>query len=263
MGCKVRGQVQEARKPKGGPKNAARRVPIPPELVTLLRKHIDQHGTASDGRLFRTYRDGIYLPSTLWQVLRKARPAASTPAQVNSPLASRPYDFRHAGVSWRLNAGAPAPRWPSGPAQRRDALPDLRPLHRRRRRAMAPTDGRLPWLAESPGHGSGASPFLRPDVARCRLSHSAYIPRTLTSSGFRRHTAAQSFNPGIREFAQIRRRFAWPERAPPVGFEPTHTAPEAKLLFRDANTTKARSQLINHLPGCYKAVCLAARKPCA
>ena len=88
-----------------------RRVPIPPELVTLLRKHIDQYGTAPDGRLFRTYRGGIYQPSTLWQVLRKARVAAFTPAQVNSPLARKPYDFRHAGVSWRLNAGAPGPRY--------------------------------------------------------------------------------------------------------------------------------------------------------
>jgi integrase len=26
------------------------------------------------------------------------------------PLASKPYDFRHAGVSWRLNAGAPPPQ---------------------------------------------------------------------------------------------------------------------------------------------------------
>jgi integrase len=25
-----------------------------------------------------------------------------------SPLARKPYDFRHAGVSWRLNAGTPA-----------------------------------------------------------------------------------------------------------------------------------------------------------
>src|SRR5215831_2886750 len=65
-------------------------------------------GTASDGRLFRTYRGSIYLPSTLWQVLQKARPKAFTAAQVASPLARKPYDFRHAGVSWRLNAGTPA-----------------------------------------------------------------------------------------------------------------------------------------------------------
>jgi len=78
-------------------------------LVELLREHIHEFGTAPDGRLFRTYRGATYLPSTLWQVLQKARRHAFTPAQVASPLARRPYDFRHAGVSWRLNAGTPAP----------------------------------------------------------------------------------------------------------------------------------------------------------
>jgi integrase len=103
------GQVHEARKPKGGPRNAIRRVPIPPVLVAMIREHIEVHGVAPDGRLFRTYRGGVYLPSTLWNVLQKAREQAFTPAQVASPLASKPYDFRHAGISWRLNAGTPAP----------------------------------------------------------------------------------------------------------------------------------------------------------
>ena len=67
------GEVHEARKPKGGPKNAVRRVPIPPELVRLLREHIESYGTAPDGRLFWTYRGGIYQPSTLWQVLQAFR----------------------------------------------------------------------------------------------------------------------------------------------------------------------------------------------
>jgi hypothetical protein len=82
------GQVHEAREPKGGPKNSVRRVPIPPELVRLLREHVESYGTAPDGRLFWTYRGGIYQPSTLWQVLRKARTAAFPPAVVASPLAS-------------------------------------------------------------------------------------------------------------------------------------------------------------------------------
>ncbi len=104
------GEVHESRRPKGGPRNAVRRVPIPPALVQLLREHVDQYGTGPDGRLFWTYRKGIYQPSTLWQVLQKARVAAFTPAQVASPLARKPYDFRHAGVSWRLNAGTPGPQ---------------------------------------------------------------------------------------------------------------------------------------------------------
>jgi integrase len=103
------GEVHEKRKPKGGPRNAIRRAPIPPELVRLLQEHMDQFGTAPDGRLFRTYRGGIYLPSTLWQVLAKARTRAFSEVQAASPLARRPYDFRHAGISWRLNAGTPAP----------------------------------------------------------------------------------------------------------------------------------------------------------
>lgn len=102
------GEVHEARSPKGGPRNAIRRVPIPPVLVQMIREHVDEFGTAPDGRLFRTYRGSIYLPSTLWQVLQKARPRAFTEAQAASPLARKPYDFRHAGVSWRLNAGTPA-----------------------------------------------------------------------------------------------------------------------------------------------------------
>lgn len=77
-------------------------------LVELTGEHVDQFGTAPDGRLFRTYRGSIYLPSTLWQVLQKARARAFTEAQAASPLARKPYDFRHAGVSWRLNAGTPA-----------------------------------------------------------------------------------------------------------------------------------------------------------
>ncbi len=62
----------------GCSKNAVRRVPIPSELVRLLREHIESYGTA--------------------------------PAVVASPLARKPYDFRHAGVSWRLSAGAPGPQ---------------------------------------------------------------------------------------------------------------------------------------------------------
>jgi integrase len=78
-------------------------------LVTMIREHVQEQGTAPDGRLFRTYRGGIYLPSILWRVMQEARRRVLTPAQLASPLARKPYDCRHAGVSWRLNAGVPAP----------------------------------------------------------------------------------------------------------------------------------------------------------
>ena len=42
--------------------------------------------------------------------MTEARTLALTPAQVASPLAGRPYDLRHAGVSLWLSAGVPAPR---------------------------------------------------------------------------------------------------------------------------------------------------------
>jgi integrase len=102
------GQVHEASTPKGGPRNAVRKS-AGPARAGHDDPRAQEHGTAPDGRLFRTYKGRIYQPSTLWRVLQKARKQVFTPAQLASPLARRPYDCRHAGVSWRLNAGVPAP----------------------------------------------------------------------------------------------------------------------------------------------------------
>jgi hypothetical protein len=33
---------------------------------------------------------------------------ALTPEQLATPLMKRPYDYRHAGITWRLNSGVPA-----------------------------------------------------------------------------------------------------------------------------------------------------------
>jgi integrase len=43
------------------------------------------------------------------RIRQQARAKALTAAQVNSPLAERPYDLRHSGVTLQLNAGVPAP----------------------------------------------------------------------------------------------------------------------------------------------------------
>ncbi|WP_214110687.1 tyrosine-type recombinase/integrase [Acrocarpospora catenulata] len=102
------GKVHEARGLKGRPRKAKRPVPIPPELVTILRKHIARYGVADDGRLFRTERNGMLQASGYTRTWRTARSLALSPAQVASELARRPYDLRHAGVSMRLNAGIPA-----------------------------------------------------------------------------------------------------------------------------------------------------------
>jgi integrase len=97
---------------KGRPSPRARRpvrkVPIPPELVELLRAHIQAFGTAPDERLFRSESGNPIQPSTWWQVWQKVRAASLTPEQQASPLMKRPYDLRHSGVTWRLNSGVPA-----------------------------------------------------------------------------------------------------------------------------------------------------------
>ncbi|WP_433371764.1 hypothetical protein [Streptosporangium sp. CA-115845] len=86
-----------------------RPVPIPPELVKILRQHIDEYGTGADGRIFRSERGNVIASTAYTEVRQEARALALTPAQVASPLARRPYDLRHAAVSLWLNAGVSAP----------------------------------------------------------------------------------------------------------------------------------------------------------
>jgi integrase len=89
--------------------NAVRVVPIPPWLVRILLAHIEEFGTAHDGRIFRNERGGILGSTTFSRVWEEARQLAFAPAQYASPLAGRPYDLRHAALSTWLNAGvAPA-----------------------------------------------------------------------------------------------------------------------------------------------------------
>ena len=87
-----------------------RRVPIPPELVVILRTHIDTFGVAPDGRIFSSDRGHPVVSTAISDVWAEARTLALTPAQVASPLAGRPYDLRHAAVSLWLAAGVPSPR---------------------------------------------------------------------------------------------------------------------------------------------------------
>lgn len=54
-------------------------------------------------------RSGVVSAKVYGQVWHKARAAALTKAQQSSPLAGRPYDLRHGGVTLALNAGVPAP----------------------------------------------------------------------------------------------------------------------------------------------------------
>jgi integrase len=99
------GTERETRQLKHRGDGETRVVPIHPELVKLLRAHLEEFGTASDGRLFTGVR-GPELPTiTYRRAWIKARRAALTPEEYASPLARRPYDLRHACVSTWLNGG--------------------------------------------------------------------------------------------------------------------------------------------------------------
>lgn len=93
-----------------------RPVPAHPELVKILRHHIDTFELGVDGRLFvaRTGRAGRRLPppytdlvsmNTIYRAWHRARAAALTGDEFESTLARRPYDLRHACLSTWLNAG--------------------------------------------------------------------------------------------------------------------------------------------------------------
>jgi integrase len=102
------GSTRQARELKRRSATAIRIVPIPPELVTILRQHIDRYGLGDDGRLVRSHRGGPLQESAYRLVWANARKAGLTEAEADSPLARRPYDLRHAAASLWLNSGVPA-----------------------------------------------------------------------------------------------------------------------------------------------------------
>lgn len=103
------GDRRERRHLKHRAASEVRQVPISPALGRLLRKHIAEHGTAPDGRLFRDESGGLLSDTVYGRIWEKARQSAFTPAEQASPLAVRPYDLRHARLSTWLNTGvAPA-----------------------------------------------------------------------------------------------------------------------------------------------------------
>ncbi|MCO1581200.1 tyrosine-type recombinase/integrase [Crossiella sp. SN42] len=78
----------------------------PPELTALLWWHLKTFGVNKTGHLFYGVRSGeLISEGTISRTWRKARKDGLTEREFNSPLASRPYDLRHACVSTQLNAG--------------------------------------------------------------------------------------------------------------------------------------------------------------
>ncbi|MGH3320182.1 MAG: hypothetical protein ACRDN9_08380 [Streptosporangiaceae bacterium] len=102
------GEQRDERGLKHRPDGDSRTVPCAPELVGLLRRHVDEFGTGPDGRVFHGIHGSVLATSTIQRVWDKARRAALSPEEYASPLAKRVYDLRHACLSTWLNAGVPA-----------------------------------------------------------------------------------------------------------------------------------------------------------
>lgn len=100
------GSLRETRALKHRTEGESRPVPIPPQLVAILRTHLADYPDGAAGRLFYGVRADTLPSTTYMQVWRAARKTALTPREQASPMARRPYDLRHACVSTWLNAGA-------------------------------------------------------------------------------------------------------------------------------------------------------------
>lgn len=99
------GAVHEIHSLKRRAAKATRPVPIPPVLVRMLREHIERFGVAPDGRVFRNAA-GNYIDASAYGITwRRAREAALTLDELALELAQRPYDLRHAGISFWLASG--------------------------------------------------------------------------------------------------------------------------------------------------------------
>lgn len=99
------GEAHEDHALKHRARQATRPVPIPPVYVTMLRAHINRHGTAPDGRVFQSGVGKYVQASAYGKTWRAARENALSPQERSSQLAKRPYDLRHAGISFWLSSG--------------------------------------------------------------------------------------------------------------------------------------------------------------
>lgn len=99
------GAVHEVHSLKRRAATATRPVPIPPQFVRILRAHIKRFGVAPDGRLFRNHA-GNYVDASAYGITwARARKYVLTRTELASGLAKRPYDLRHAGISFWLYSG--------------------------------------------------------------------------------------------------------------------------------------------------------------
>ncbi|WP_236003640.1 site-specific integrase [Nonomuraea antri] len=86
----------------------SRPVPCTPELVTILRTHLETSGVRTNGIVFHGIGGRELSTTTIRRTWDAARRTTFSSAEYSSPLAKRPYDLRHACLSTWLNAGVPA-----------------------------------------------------------------------------------------------------------------------------------------------------------
>ncbi|MET9550388.1 hypothetical protein ABZY36_34565 [Streptomyces sp. NPDC006627] len=73
--------------------------------MRILRAHIKRFGVVSDGRVFRN-QAGNYVDASGYGITwARARRHVLTRTEIASGLAKRPYDLRHAGISFWLYSG--------------------------------------------------------------------------------------------------------------------------------------------------------------
>ncbi|MET9883242.1 integrase [Streptomyces sp. NPDC006430] len=99
------GEVYEVHSLKRRAATATRPVPIPPHFVSMLRAHIDRFGVARDGRLFRNRAGNCVEAGAYGITWSRARKYVLTRTEIAMGLAKRPYDLRHAGISFWLHSG--------------------------------------------------------------------------------------------------------------------------------------------------------------
>ena len=164
----------------------------------ILREHIEEFGTAADGRLFRTATGGMICDIT--HTWAGARALALVPEQVASPLAARPNDLRHAAVSLWLNGGVAATEVANRAGHSVEVLLRVyakcidggeEAANRRIDEALAS------WPIYPARVSFSAGPFClqQVDLGKRFKIHPAYIPRPATSSGSRLHLAAVDDEP--------------------------------------------------------------------
>ncbi|MFF3693231.1 tyrosine recombinase XerC [Streptomyces sp. NPDC002221] len=99
------GSVHEIHSLKRRAATATRAVPIPPQFVRILLAHIERFGVTPDGRVFQNQAGNYVEPAAYGTTWARAREHVLTRTELASGLAKRPYDLRHAGISFWLYSG--------------------------------------------------------------------------------------------------------------------------------------------------------------